>query len=132
MMALRRAGFFRELGYGNEQGPSLEECRHEAAQADEALILGYLESGSVLVAMFGVEDDYFDPAKTAIADTAIVTDGTWCWPGELAHYVREYHVAVPADFVAHMRQRSWQPSQLTDADLIRLRNEESRNASNRT
>lgn len=130
MVALLRAGFFRELDHGTEQGPSIQESRREAAQPHEASVVGYLESAPTLAVMFSRFDDYFNPAKRAIATLLIRTDGAWCWPSSLPYYVREYHVVPPADFVAHMRQLSWRPPELTKDELDRLSEEEIRNASN--
>jgi hypothetical protein len=34
-----------------------------------------------------------------------LTDGSYLWPQGLAHYVRDHHVRLPAEFVAHVRLR---------------------------
>jgi hypothetical protein len=124
MMALRQAGFFRELAHGGKKGPSLKECRRVAGQPDEAIIARYLESAAILSTSFTMLDDYLNPAKKAVVGLWILTDGTWCWPSDLTYYVREYHVELPMDFVSHMRQLSWQPPELTRDDLIRISKEE--------
>lgn len=114
------AGFFRELRHGTPDGPSLRECRREAGDPDEAVIVRYLESGETLADSTRPAGDYFDVTRTAAPRLAIMTDGAWAWPRDLAYYVREYHVELPAGFVAHMRQRSFQRPELTEAELIRL------------
>jgi hypothetical protein len=131
-MGLRQAGFFRELPHGQADGPSLVECRRDMAQPDEARVASYLGSAAILAATGSSVDDYFNPANKAVARLMVATDGTWQWPLDLGYYVREYHVELPAEFVAHMRQRSWEPPELTHADLVRLTEEEFRNASNPT
>ena len=35
------------------------------------------------------------------------SDGEWCWPEGLAHYVEQHHVKLPDDFVTHMRQNAF-------------------------
>lgn len=122
-MAMSRAGFFRELEHGSPDGPSLAESRRKEGQPDEALIVHYLESAPFLAATGSFVDDYLNPANKAVSRLMIATDGSWRWPLDLAYYVREYHVRPPADFVAHMRQRSWQPPELTQDELIRLARE---------
>jgi hypothetical protein len=123
-MAMSRAGFFRELSHGSPDGPSLAESRGDEPQADEALIVRYLESAPFLAATGSFVDDYLNPANKAVARLMIATDGTWQWPLDLGYYVQEYHVRPPAEFVAHMRQRAWQPPALTQDDLIRLARQE--------
>jgi hypothetical protein len=123
-MAMSRAGFFRELRHGSPDGPTLSESRRGEAQPDEALIVRYLESAPFLAVTGSFVDDYLNPANKAVARLMIMTDGAWRWPRDLAYYVREYHVQPPADFVAHMRQRSWEPPALTPDDLARMAREE--------
>jgi hypothetical protein len=119
-MSLRLAGFFRELQQGLPDGPGLRESCRATAQPDEAMIAGYLEAGAVIRSAGARVDDVLDPARTSVASMYLVTDGTWVWPLELAYYIREYHVELPADFVAHMRAQSWKTPGVTDAELIRL------------
>jgi hypothetical protein len=33
-----------------------------------------------------------------------MTDGVYCWPEGLAHYINEHDVRLPAEFVAHVRK----------------------------
>ncbi len=108
-MEIKRAGFFRELSHGGPDGPSLIEARRPHAETDEQRIISYLRKGSLLVAAGVGLDDYFDAAKKGVESLAVYTDGDWIWPADLAYYVSQYHVAPPADFVAHMREQKWRP-----------------------
>lgn len=115
-----QAGFFRELRHGSPDGPSLQDSRREKGYPDEGMIARYLESGETLAVRMSSVTDYFDVTRRAAPQLAIVTDGTWVWPCDLVYYLREYHVELPAGFVAHMRQRSFRPPELTEGELVRL------------
>lgn len=115
-----QAGFFRELRHGSPDGPSLQDNRREEGYPDEEMIAGYLESGETLAIRVSSVSDYFDVTRKAAPHLVIMTDGTWAWPCDLAYYLREYHVELPADFVGHIRERSFRRPELTEAELIRL------------
>jgi hypothetical protein len=114
------AGFFRELRHGSPDGPSLQDCRRVEGCPDEGIIARYLESGESLAVRVSPVRDYFDATRKAAPHLAIMTDGAWAWPSDLAYYLRQYHVELPADFVAHMRQHSFRRPELTEAELVRL------------
>lgn len=119
-MGLAEVGFFRELRHGSADGPSLEQSRRETAQPDEAGIVQYLETGAALSVSGSMADDYFDLSKKAIATLETVTDGVWLWPRDLAYYVRNYHVELPPEFIAHMRGSGWRPPAFTQDELVRV------------
>jgi hypothetical protein len=115
---IRRLGFFRELGHGDEDGPSLVEARQTAPTMDQDHMAQYLDAGRTVAATGVLVDDVFDPGITGVAPLELVTDGAWVWPRDLAYYVRQYNVSLPEDFVSHVRKRAWQPPALTDAELV--------------
>jgi len=39
-----------------------------------------------------------------------VSDGVYVWPSGLVHYVRDHHVGLPPEFVAHVVARAGEPS----------------------
>jgi hypothetical protein len=123
IVKLNRAGFFAELRHGGPGGPSLVQARQNAAHPDEQRILGYLRDGSMLVIAGVGLDDFFDSAKKGIAPLKILTDGEWLWPGDLAYYVREYHVALPAEFIEHMRKNGWRPPALSQQERAAVKAE---------
>lgn len=51
-------------------------------------------------------EDVLAPGRL-IGSPHILTDGAWCWPSDLAHYVENYHVRLPTEFLAHMREQNW-------------------------
>jgi hypothetical protein len=115
---LVRAGFFREMRHAEPGDPSLAEARRAAAHPDEDAIAAYLDAGRVMVASPGPTKDVFDPAKRT-GPPHYLTDGRYLWPGDVAHYVRTYHVALPEPFVAHMRANGWRVPAVDVATLRR-------------
>ena len=101
-----RVGFFRELH--KEPGlPSIREAVRSWRHPDEDRIVAYLEAGVCLAACGGVQHDVLDSSAKGVTSPDMVTDGVWLWPGELPYYVAKHGVAVPEEFVAHMRENGW-------------------------
>ncbi|NEA39870.1 hypothetical protein G3I42_11405 [Streptomyces sp. SID11385] len=48
---------------------------------------------------------------------SLLTDGTWVWRLDLAHYVAHAHVRLPADFLSAVRARAYVPPEV-DADRL--------------
>ena len=104
---LIRVGFFNELRHGDKAGPSLAEACRTEPHPDEADIVTYLQQAAVLVASPGPVRDVLAPELGYIGTPSIKTDGRFCWPADLAHYVARYHVVLPDAFLAHGRARRW-------------------------
>jgi len=105
-MTLAQVGFFRELRHGHPNGPSLEEAVGKLHASDVGGILRYLENAPTLAATGSVVDDALSPDRTGVAKLEIATDGEWVWPRDLAYYVRQYDVGLPAEFIALIDSRA--------------------------
>lgn len=105
-MKLKKVGFFRELGHGDLDGPSLVEAMNAKPQPYEPKIVDYLRSGLLLIGCPGVVGDVVDESADPIGAPHIMTDGAWAWPGDLPLYVERYHVKLPGEFIDHVRLRS--------------------------
>ena len=119
-MRLRQAGFFRELEHGEADGPSLRDAVRDSLPPHREHIAGYLRSASVIAATGMVVDDVLDPERKNVAELMVLTDGEWVWPSDLVYYFEQYNVALPEDFVDHMRALDWTPPSLSDDELIAL------------
>jgi hypothetical protein len=106
---LSRVGFFRELRHGDPEGPSLASCQREHSGPHEDELVRYLQQAPVLIASPGPVGDVLDPTAGPVGTPSIHSDGVWCWPGDLAHYVRRYHVTLPREFLEHLVARGWEP-----------------------
>ncbi|MHA6759546.1 hypothetical protein [Streptacidiphilus sp. PAMC 29251] len=101
-----RVGFFREMPHGDAAGPSLAEACGGIPQSNEDEIAAYLDHGHIRVPASSLAHDVFDPDELIHAPHHL-TDGRFEWPGDLAHYVRNYHLRLPEPFVEHMRANAW-------------------------
>jgi hypothetical protein len=106
MTELQRTGFFREMPIGKPSDPSLGEARHPAPSPHEDRIAAYLDAGHVYIATPGYTRDVFDTGRR-IGPPHYLTDGRFVWPGDLAHYVRTYHIRLDGSFVEHMMANGW-------------------------
>lgn len=119
-MALKRAGFFRELRHGDGNGPSIVACRAPDPAPDRERIAGYLRGGTILAATGTRVADWFEPGQEPSVALALLTDGTWVWPSDLAHYVEKHGVRVPDEFMEHMSGRGWEATAVAPDTLLRL------------
>jgi hypothetical protein len=106
MIELVRTGFFREMRHGAPGDPSLAEARSTTASPHEDRIAAYLDAGHVYIATAGPSRDVFAP-ETLIGPPHYLTDGRFVWPGDLAHYVRSYHVRLEGALLEHMMANGW-------------------------
>jgi hypothetical protein len=115
---LRTVGFFRELRHGMPDGPSLHDAVGTLPADLHDRVWRYLESGAVLVASSGIVDDVLDPDRQAVATPDMMTDGTWLWPRDLAYYVANHQVGLPAEFLATMESNGWRAPELSQETLM--------------
>lgn len=85
----------------------------------------YLDESSALWVTASI-DDPLDLAKKRVVSIGYSTDGTWAWPSYWGYFVREYGVEVPAEFIAHARERNFAPAVL-DRDALRAAEREFEN-----
>ncbi|MFI1768684.1 hypothetical protein ACH41H_42545 [Streptomyces sp. NPDC020800] len=103
---IKGVGFYQEFGdHGDPSAPasSLHDAVRTAGDRDEDRIVAYLESSTEIYSVMGAERDVVTGDAWIPGAGSLVTDGTWLWPVELAHYVRRHHIALPVEFVAHIR-----------------------------
>ena len=84
-------------------------------------VAGYLDSGALLMGG-GATADVFD-ANVAIEEgEQVVTDGTWAWRREAAHYVREYGIGVGAELIEHVTRLNFTMPELDEQHLELIEN----------
>lgn len=52
-------------------------------------------------------DDVIDSSKGTAGTPTVYTDGKWIWPGDLAYYVKNYHLELPQEFLDYMQEKNW-------------------------
>ena len=109
---LRLIGYWSG-GYGGRDWRDVREFVDEGWDDDERIEVGlYLQHGLVARAWMG-----YSPCRLCDSVTngnLDLTDGSYLWPEGLVHYVRDHHVRLPAEFVAHVRLRD----ELSDDVLV--------------
>lgn len=113
-------GFFRELKHGRADGPSLRESMRDTGKPGESRIAAYLRAAPILLHAIGPVTDVLEPKGDFICAPNIHTDGTYAWSEDLAYYVERYHVALPADFLAHLAAAKWKAPTDVDTSTIEL------------
>ena len=82
---------------------------------ERASLVQYLRSATPACAYLGYSYCRFD---CGIADHELgdcdLTDGIWCWPSGLAHYVEQHAIRLPNEFVSHAESLGWQPPAIDD------------------
>ena len=122
-MTLTKVGFYKEMPHAENTDPSILDCIHKADYSDEtAQICSYLKNGTIYIACCGVCYDVIDQEKGVAGVPSLLTDGVWIWPGDLAYYVENYNLNLPANFIDHMKANRWSNSltsdMLNDEDIV--------------
>ena len=120
---MRRFGFFNEVPE-TERKQTILSLQSPAARPDEDRALGYLARGVLIGVAMCVETDPLSDPPTMIGPPNARTDGVWLWPETLSYYVRRYHVRLPEELLAHMRQNGWECPQAVNHEALCTDNDE--------
>ena len=107
---VKRVGFY-------ESAEEVSALAETAPRAWETLALRYLQQGTTVLASPSWGRDLLDPRAGNTCQYAVLTDGTWVWPNDLAYYLRTYHVVLPEEFLDHMATCDWTVPALGKARL---------------
>ncbi len=105
---VRRGGpALRALGYwASPQAPELPDAAQLVDESwdeeERSLVAAYLDQGQLIRQYMGVSRCRLCGCSNGNAE---LTDGSYVWPGGLAHYVTEHAVRLPAEFVSRARRR---------------------------
>ncbi len=121
-MQLRTQGIFKEMLQGSDNDPSIFNSIQTKANEDEDKMIDYLEKGIVIIACGAVMIDVVNPKNGYAGCPEWKTDGKWAWSGDLAYYVRQYHLKLNEEFIDTMRKNSWtiSPDLELDFDNIEI------------
>lgn len=72
-------------------------------------VLAYLAGGTVVSGAFGLAVDELDPARPRTVPITTVTDGTWIWPGAVAHHLAAHGRWPIGAFLDHVREQDFRP-----------------------
>jgi hypothetical protein len=80
----------------------------------------HFHTAPIMFHSLGPVTDVFTPNGDYICAPNIHTDGVYAWPEDLAYYVERYHVAPPAEFLAHLAAAKWIAPADVDTSTIEL------------
>ena len=106
-MELKSVGHFKEMSHGSWSSLSIREYIYKESYENIDKICSYLESGIAIIVSPELTEDVLAVGKCTGCTSSEYTDGTWVWPGDLAYYVRNYNLALPAEFKEHMKKNDW-------------------------
>ncbi|MEV5136749.1 hypothetical protein AB0K71_15000 [Streptomyces syringium] len=90
---------------------------HLAPSLREQLSRYLMASASLISA--GNTSDPLDPDKGTVVPMGFSTDGSWAWPAYWSYFVREYGMALPEEFVSHVRSLNFTPPALSSEQVER-------------
>lgn len=79
-------------------------------------VLGYLTSGTVVVASTVRGRDLVDPRRHFAVSAGYRTDGHWIWPEAVAYYLEQHGIAPEPDFLEHLLAADDAPT--VSADVV--------------
>ena len=120
IMMLRFLGFFSELGESQYYSTDMRDSIRSDAGENEAELVSYLRDGYVVLDVMETSTDVLGNDEVIIGAPSLMTDGTWLWRLDLAHYVERYHLILPADFLVHVKDGGYRVPALGEEDLEQL------------
>ena len=101
--------------------PPLDSApRTDHPPADLERVLRYLRGATVLVATSAEAVDALDPTEPRIGAMRVLTDGSWVWPSDIVHYVREHGFAVDEALLRRVRERDHRPPAVDQDEQNRI------------
>jgi len=85
------------------------EGEPEVPANEVPLVLRYLERQPEVLLSSGLGPDAFSGGADIDVPQSYHTDGTWVWPAAVPHYLRKYGLSPEPEFLAHIRERRFQP-----------------------
>ncbi|MRH89498.1 hypothetical protein GFY24_18945 [Nocardia sp. SYP-A9097] len=78
--------------------------------ADRKLVAEYMKAATPVFDVPGEVSDLLDTARTILSGYSLVSDGEWIWRVDSIHYLENYALEIPAEFLDHVRGRNYRPS----------------------
>ncbi len=105
-MELTSVGFYKEMPHGGDSKLSILDFVNKTKGSTDKIVR-YLNDGKALIISPGLVDDVIDSSKGTAGTPTVYTDGKWIWPGDLAYYVKNYHLGLPQEFLDYMQEKNW-------------------------
>jgi hypothetical protein len=121
---------------GSGSGPAEEAPRWTTVELDEegrptasgqpwldgferAAVAAYLRGAPMLIAVFGFDEDPWDPSRPAVVPLSIRTDGVWVWSESEAYFAERYGIPPDPELLAHIKEHDYRWPDLDEESLER-------------
>ncbi|MFE6862802.1 nucleoside hydrolase [Nocardia sp. NPDC057668] len=112
--SLKPVGIYREMySKVREELPSLRDSQTTEVIDDRDLVVRYMDSATVVFDVMGPSPDLIDGNRSVHAGPSLVTDGEWVWRLDSVHYLREYPMEIPEEFLRRVRSLDYRPAAFT-------------------
>lgn len=110
-MRLKPVGIYQEM-YRKVRAelPLLRDSHVDTPIQDRSLVVAYMEAATPIFDVLSDTTDLIDPAKTVRGGLSLVSDGEWIWRVDSVHYLANYSVDIPLEFLAHVRAHDYRPA----------------------
>ncbi|WP_067885838.1 hypothetical protein [Nocardia vaccinii] len=122
MTELKTVGMYREMYADRRKGrhdelPSLVESFTDRVIEDRAEIVAYMRSAPGVFDVLDVLTDLVDGDQRIMSASSLISDGEWIWRVDSVHYLANYGLDIPEEFLRHVRGRKYTPpTEVDDSD----------------
>ncbi|BAW04292.1 conserved hypothetical protein [Nocardia seriolae] len=107
---LKPVGIYREMYRTvREELPLMRESYVRQPIADRKLVAEYMKAATPVFDVPGEVSDLLDTAKAVLGGMSLVSDGEWIWRVDSVHYLENYALDIPTEFLDHVRGLNYQP-----------------------
>lgn len=105
---LKPVGIYREMYDGDRDDlPWLRDALTAEAIEDRELVARYMDSALRITEGVDPSPDLIDGGNSIASGRTLATDGEWVWRVDTVHYLREYPLELPIEFLQHVRSRDY-------------------------
>ncbi|MDG4857657.1 protein kinase [Streptomyces sp. T-3] len=108
---LNPVGLYRQMYEGRlDHLPSIHDARTGQVVEDRAQIIAYMKTEEfVAIDFMSATPDLLRPQEVILGGPSLHTDGVWVWRTDSIHYLENYQLDLPEDFLRHVRASAYRP-----------------------
>ncbi len=86
---------------------------------ERASVAAYLRGAPMLIAVFGFDEDPWDPTRPEVVPLSIRTDGEWVWSESEGYFAERYGIPPEPEFLSHIKARDYRWPDVDEETLER-------------
>ncbi|WP_405133491.1 hypothetical protein [Nocardia sp. NBC_01388] len=98
----------------------MRSSRTDQPVDDRNLVAEYMRAATPVFDVPGDVTDLLDVTKSIRSGPSLVSDGEWIWRVDSVHYLENYALEIPAEFLDHVRGRNYRPSSDVDVSDVKF------------